>query len=389
MVTEKFHKLFKEVQQIHNSLPETFAEFQQIKEEPEESITEVQQKHNSLSETFPKVQQIKEEPEENITDFVSEAESEQQNSSSNCFYEVTSVEECFEIDDNDFACSNHGSDIETVAEEGLSIPEKSKLTYEACYKTFCEWMKELKIKTISEKVMLAYFLKRSKIAKSPTLWSEYSKLKCMIYLNRYVDISKFANLGAFLKRKKVEYVRKQSHFTKSDFEKFVTEADDQSFLMMKVTLHFIQRCACDDLCLFLKVVLIIGIAGACRRDELTKLCTKDVVDTGDYIRIDIVDSKSDNSRQFVITENFMNNSNLLALIRKYMSLRTVRVHDRFFVGYRSGKCTSQPVGVNTIGAIPKKIAKYLGLQDVEYYTGHCFRRSSPKLLSEFGDNLSF
>jgi hypothetical protein len=44
-------------------------------------------------------------------------------------------------------------------------------------------------------------------------------------------------------------------------------------------------------------------------------------------------------------------------------------HDRFFLTYRGGKCTQQPVGVNTIGGIPKKIATALGLSEPANYTG--------------------
>lgn len=79
----------------------------------------------------------------------------------------------------------------------------------------------------------------------------------------------------------------------------------------------------------------------------------------------------------------------MGVLRKYASQRNPTTpHDRFFVGLRVGKCTTQPVGINTIGAIPKKVARYLGLNDVETYTGHCFRRSSAKVLADSGAEFS-
>jgi hypothetical protein len=49
--------------------------------------------------------------------------------------------------------------------------------------------------------------------------------------------------------------------------------------------------------------------------------------------------------------------------------------------------TAQPVGVNTIGGIPKKIATALGLSEPANYTGHCFRRSSASLLPDAGADM--
>jgi integrase len=41
-----------------------------------------------------------------------------------------------------------------------------------------------------------------------------------------------------------------------------------------------------------------------------------------------------------------------------------------------------------MGAIPKKIAIYLGLPNASEYTGHCLRRSSASLLAEAGASMS-
>lgn len=135
------------------------------------------------------------------------------------------------------------------------------------------------------------------------------------------------------------------------------------------------------------MVLIVAVSGACRRDELTKLSINDVNDSGSSVQIAINDTTLEKQREFLITETRFGKAKSLEIVRKYMSLRNGK-NDRFFVNYRSGKCTSQPVGVNTIGAMPKKIAKYLNIPDCEQYTGLCFRHTSATLVADTGADLS-
>ena len=126
-------------------------------------------------------------------------------------------------------------DIQQAAETALStlVPEKSKNLYETTYNNFETWVKEKHVENFTEKVLLAYFLKLSTTLKPSTLWgkrvnSKYSMLRTMIYLNRNVDISKFTNLIAFLKRKASGYQAKKSKvFTKLEIERFMKEADNK------------------------------------------------------------------------------------------------------------------------------------------------------------------
>lgn len=134
--------------------------------------------------------------------------------------------------------------------------------------------------------------------------------------------------------------------------------------------------------------MIIGIFGACRREEITNLMRRDVQDEGEYIKITLPNTKTKIMREFAITEGNIPGISCLDLFRKYKDLRPSHTkHDRFFLTYRGGKCTQQPVGVNTIGGIPKKIATALGLSESVNYTGHCFRRSSASLLADAGADM--
>lgn len=115
---------------------------------------------------------------------------------------------------------------------------------------------------------------------------------------------------------------------------------------------------------------------------------RDVQDEGEFIKITLPNSKTKITREFAITEGNIPGINCLDLFREYKDLRpSYTKHDRFFLTYRGGKCTQQPVGVNTVGGIPKKIATALGLSEPAKYTGHCFRRSSASLLADAGADM--
>jgi integrase len=86
---------------------------------------------------------------------------------------------------------------------------------------------------------------------------------------------------------------------------------------------------------------------------------------------------------FTIVEE--NGINALKLFRQYMALRPRYTKKRrFFLTYGKGRCTVQPVGKNTIGGVPNIIAKYLKLENLHQFTGHCLRRTSSTLWIEAG-----
>lgn len=130
------------------------------------------------------------------------------------------------------------------------------------------------------------------------------------------------------------------------------------------------------------------MAGACRRQELVSLLTTCVEDYKTHFLVKLEDTKTKVDRSFTIVPGNVENVNLLELVRAYIALRPLKVpHKRFFVNYRHEKCTVQPVGVHKIGSVPAVVARYLGLENAAFYTGHCFRRTSATLLANAGGNM--
>lgn len=191
-------------------------------------------------------------------------------------------------------------------------------------------------------------------------------LKTMLKLKKNVDLGKFFKLIAFLKKKMVGYRPKKSKILSADqVENFLTAAPDQSYLLMKVA-------------------TIIGIAGACRREELTNLSVENVDMEQNLILIKIPDNKTHSSRSFAIT-----GEKNLSIIRKYVALRPRNTpHNRFFVNYQNEQCTTQCVGINKFGKMPSDVAAFLRLPNPEQYTGHCYRRSSATTLADAGVDIT-
>lgn len=134
--------------------------------------------------------------------------------------------------------------------------------------------------------------------------------------------------------------------------------------------------------------MIIGLTGACRRDELRKMSICDIEDKGNMLVITIPQTKTGKKRIFTVTDEILETVHVLQLFRKYLALRPPHTqHKTFFINYRNGKCSTQVIGVHTFGKIPSLIAQYLQLPNASNYTGHSFRRSSASLLVEAGGDI--
>jgi hypothetical protein len=134
------------------------------------------------------------------------------------------------------------NEIEEAWDIGCSaiIPVKSKFRYENTYRIFKKWC-EFKRCGINEKVVLAYFVQRNEKLKAPgSLWAEYSMLKSTIFLHESIDISKFSTLIAYLKRKNCGYrPKKAAVFSKESITRFLDEAPDNEYLILKVNLYYL------------------------------------------------------------------------------------------------------------------------------------------------------
>lgn len=197
------------------------------------------------------------------------------------------------------------------------------------------------------------------------MWQKYSILKSTLIVNMNTNIATYNRLVSFLKIKSKGYVPKKSKVLTGD-----------------QVMAFING-ASNDFYLLHKVVLVMGVFGGLRRDEMVKMTINDLEDKGSVLLVKVPETKTATSKGFTIVEE--EEIGALKLIRQYMSLRPKGIKEsRFFLTYRNNRCTAQPVGKNTIGSVPSIIAKYLKLENPKEFTGHCLRRTSSTLLIEAG-----
>ncbi|XP_026673559.1 uncharacterized protein LOC113464959, partial [Ceratina calcarata] len=161
-----------------------------------------------------------------------------------------------------------------------SLPNISKRKYTIVYNEFKKWRSTKNTNSFAEAVLLVYFNEIGSKFAASTLWSKYSMLKATIKAYDGIDISKYPQLIGFLKKKNSGYKPKKSKvLTTADVSKFLEEAPDAEYLGMKA-------------------LLVIGLSGACRREELTNLCTEDVQDHGTFLSITLQKTKTKITRTF-------------------------------------------------------------------------------------------
>ncbi|KAJ3664449.1 hypothetical protein Zmor_000012 [Zophobas morio] len=237
------------------------------------------------------------------------------------------------------------------------LPEKTKKRYEVSYVHFKNWCKKQGAKEITENVLLAYFAERSEHLKSSSLYSEYSKIKTSLAVRKEANIAVFTKVTQFLKNKSIGFCSEKSRtFSRSQMNAFLAEAPDDKFLMMKVA-------------------LIFGVAGGCRREELVQMTLDNIQEIGASLVVNVPQISTHRKRFFII-DNVNEEVDMIDIYRKYAALRPPHtIYRRFFMCYKVGKCTNQLVGINTLGRVPSQVAKYLNLESPSSYNGYCFRRT--------------
>lgn len=131
----------------------------------------------------------------------------------------------------------------------------------------------------------------------------------------------------------------------------------------------------NDKKVLIQVILIFGILGACRCEELLQITVDDIEDCNKFLRIKITKSRNNQPRYFEVLDDYH-----IALYKKYANLRPKNISStRFFIKYQNGRCHRIVIGIHKIGSVPKDVAKYLSLPDPKEYTGYSFRRSSENM----------
>ncbi|KAK7864334.1 hypothetical protein R5R35_009177 [Gryllus longicercus] len=174
---------------------------------------------------------------------------------------------------------------EAAKAENAFIPTKSCKHFEKEYLKFRKWMNEKHANILCEAVVLSFLSEQSTACKASTLWCTYSKLKVMLKIKDNIDTGTFHKVSLLMKQANMGYQPiKAMVFSQQDVNTFLTKADDETFLLMKV-------------------VDIFGIFGACRSVEWYNLCTNDVKEEGSVLIVNIKVTKNGKPRIFTIVSS--------------------------------------------------------------------------------------
>lgn len=121
----------------------------------------------------------------------------------------------------------------------------------------------------------------------------------------------------------------------------------------------------------MQVVAIFGVNGAYGSKKLLNIKVEHVKQYDDMCLVTMPKTDTFPKRTFAVTGTCSN------MVQKYAALRPDFAKDnRFFVQYKDGKCSVQPIGRNKFMEMPRRIAKYLKLPDLERYSGKLIIDSS-------------
>lgn len=256
------------------------------------------------------------------------------------------------------------------------VPQRSKRQYEKAFNDFQAWCSARGVRNgyLSENIVIAYLGELSSRYAPSTLWSIFSMLKSTLLVHSGKDIKGFEKVHAFLKRKSGNFTAKKSEvFSRENIMEFLSRAPDDQYLAVKLAMLF-------------------GIFGACRKGELAKMKVNDITDHDDHLFIRVPETKTGVPRTFVVVGHTDPVYNALLCYRKYVALRPSFSVDnpiqyRFFLKYGSGKCSRQPIGAHTFGKMPSEVATFLKLNNPLRFTGHALRRSAATLLADKGIDI--
>ncbi|KAL7292517.1 hypothetical protein TKK_0014090 [Trichogramma kaykai] len=145
---------------------------------------------------------------------------------------------------------------------GNLMPVKSCAQYEKVYNSFIQWKEKNNAQVINEDVLLMYFKELSEKWKPTTLWSHWSKLRT---LKNSISMNNYHYLKTFVKQQSKGYQPKKSLILSWQYiEKFINISDHHIYFHNKV-------------------MLIFGVFGALRCQEIINIMTDDVIDAIDSL----------------------------------------------------------------------------------------------------------
>ena len=247
-------------------------------------------------------------------------------------------------------------------------PSKSKKLYEKEQQNFRDFCQKTTQPLEDDYLQYFDFLGRVKKFQASTLWTKYSMLNSASHLNYGKKLQDYPRITALLKTFNKEYVPKQASVFKLN--------EIHTFLRKPLTsCTWILR----------KAVCVVSFCGGLRSNEMVKLKYSDVTETEDGYKIQIERAKQNSMQQHQIILVPRNLNDVTICMASHLSNYITCVkpildsdpNGRLWKGCNGGRgFVRANCGHNVLHDVGKDVAKELGIEKWNTYTGHCWRRTA-------------
>lgn len=248
---------------------------------------------------------------------------------------------------------------------------KSKPIYDKWWQMYTSFCKENKLDFISFSSFLDFIRVLSESYKYSTLWQASSCLNKYMKVMHNKDFQKEECFKAFMKKLGRNYVPVKSSV---------------------LTLDDVVLCIeTGHLAIEVKVAIIIGVYGGLRLSELVEMEFGDVVMENGVCKVNVRKSKTDpggKGHTFYVAPSATAGRCPVSVLQSYFELFPPdQRKGRFFRMVSNGRGLRRPIGKNTLASYPKICAEFLGKDDIESFTGHCFRGTSATIVADCGASM--
>ena len=265
------------------------------------------------------------------------------------------------------------------------IPQKSFKVYLAWYNKYRQYVQDSNFDQGTWHSFLNFFkaltlekTSAGELRYAPsTLWQAYGALNKISQTEYNFNFNDNREIKQFLKQNSKKHVPKQSEtFETAHVNRFLNHREDSTVLLMKTA-------------------LVVGIYAGARPDELTKFGVKDfkTLENGDVEGTFNEESKTRPAGvdKFILPDDPGNFNSPAKVFSRYKQAACLdELGGRFFrsVDAKTNNFCARVVGKNTLSLFPRFIAKLLGLENWETFTGACYRRTGATLLAGTGASIT-
>ena len=269
--------------------------------------------------------------------------------------------------DSDIDSGDESEEIDTDAE---LLPQKSRGRYLQVIKMYEEFVKKESPRTkkmYTEKFLRLFFKKESERVAKTTLWAEFSILntKCKLELNTTIKEG-FPKVMLLIKQLTNGAKAKKA----------------KPFLLEEIMRFMKKGVITDKKSVQDRALFALGFFGGMRCGELRELDIKDIAQqtAGDYSFTFVGKKQTGNAttRSATVPKLAGDNGLFWRYLDKHLDTLSTNGFTEGPVARRistKGKVQDTPIGKNTLGDIPKRMASEMGMNS-KPYTGHSIRRSA-------------